>query len=284
MADARSHFRLWMVGAIVLLTAGASTAQRVALLTPNKSSMDQSIATHLKAAFSDSFRVQDLEMSRTAFDASGRSANAFNMSLIEARDLASLIGCDFLILIRSGTQRRAELERPDYFESFAAYYVVSGRSGRLIKWSLVSEKGDNEMEAQRRLLQSIDPDLTMPIKDAWKSEPVEVIPVRFDEVPEEGTPEAKGFRPPVPYRKMKPEYTRTAYLYDITATVEATVDLDERGQISRAEISRWAGFGLDESVVAAIRAMSWRPAERGGKPLPSRFLLRYNFRKVEKDN
>jgi hypothetical protein len=49
-------------------------------------------------------------------------------------------------------------------------------------------------------------------------------------------------------------------------------------------ITRWAGFELDESVAKAVRSMNWRPAERNGKPLPVRFLLRYNFKKIEKDD
>jgi TonB family protein len=104
------------------------------------------------------------------------------------------------------------------------------------------------------------------------------------ELPEPGSPEAKNFRAPIPYRRLSPEYTRLAYLYDVTATVEATVDLDELGQITNMAITRWAGFELDESVAKAVRSMNWRPAERNGKPLPVRFLLRYNFKKIEKDD
>jgi len=75
-----------------------------------------------------------------------------------------------------------------------------------------------------------------------------------------------------------------AYLYDVTATVEATIDLNEKGEITRVEITRWAGYGLDESVQNVIKSMNWRPAERAGKPLPIRFLVRYNFKKIEKDD
>jgi TonB family protein len=122
-----------------------------------------------------------------------------------------------------------------------------------------------------------------PMAEAWKREPIEKTPKAFSEIPEADSPEAKNFRSPVPYRKFKPEYTRSAYLYDVTATVEATVDLDETGKIVNVEINRWAGFGLDESVLKAINTMNWRPAERAGKPIASRFLLRYNFKKIDKD-
>jgi hypothetical protein len=69
----------------------------------------------------------------------------------------------------------------------------------------------------------------------------------------------------------------------VAATVDIEVDLDAAGQVLRTEIVRWAGFGLDEAVTTAVRAMNWRQAERSGKPLPIRFLLRYNFRKVDKE-
>jgi hypothetical protein len=61
------------------------------------------------------------------------------------------------------------------------------------------------------------------------------------------------------------------------------VDIDAEGRIAASRIVRWAGFGLDESVEKAVRSMNWRPAMRNGKSLPMRVLLRYNFRKVEKD-
>jgi len=74
-----------------------------------------------------------------------------------------------------------------------------------------------------------------------------------------------------------------AFLYDVKGTVEVMVDLDDKGNIIKTEIARWAGFGLDESVIDAVRKMNWRPAERNGKPLPTHFLLRYNFKKSEKE-
>jgi hypothetical protein len=51
----------------------------------------------------------------------------------------------------------------------------------------------------------------------------------------------------------------------------------------RTQIVRWAGYGLDEAVTETVRRMNWRPATRGGKALPIRVLLRYNFKKIEKE-
>ena len=86
-----------------------------------------------------------------------------------------------------------------------------------------------------------------------------------------------------PYKTNQAEYTRQAYFYDVAATVDAEVDIDGSGKVTAIAIRRWAGFGLDESVIAAVRRMNWRPAERGGKTLPMCVLLRYNFTKIDKE-
>ncbi|HSK73846.1 MAG TPA: TonB family protein, partial [Pyrinomonadaceae bacterium] len=104
---------------------------------------------------------------------------------------------------------------------------------------------------------------------------------KIAELPEENSPEAKNFRPPLPFKRVKPEYTATANLYRIEATIDILVDVDASGEILRMEIARWAGYGLDESVSETVRKMQWRGAERDGKFLPMRVLLRYNFRKIE---
>ena len=277
-------------GAITLLLLSitaclTASAQHVAILTPNGTNLDASVAENTKQLLSGAFRIQDLAMSATALDASGKRAKVFNLTTDEARDLAAVLGCDFFIAIHSGTVRRASLEKADHSESFAAFFVVSGRTGRLVKWKLVSATGADAADSEQRLIKALSlTDLADAIAAAWKAEPLEQTASGFEQIPEPDTPAAKNFRAPVPYRRLKPEYTRTAYLYDITATVEATVDLDDKGEIKNVAITRWAGYGLDESVEKAIRAMNWRPAERNGKPLPARFLLRYNFRKIDKDD
>ena len=80
-----------------------------------------------------------------------------------------------------------------------------------------------------------------------------------------------------------PPYTALANLYRVTATVDIEVDFDESGVVSHTEIVRWAGFGLDEAVAETVRKMNWRPALKNGKAIPIRVLLRYNFKKIEKE-
>jgi hypothetical protein len=124
-------------------------------------------------------------------------------------------------------------------------------------------------------------DLSDAIRRSIKTDIDETQPPAFEEPSDEKSPAARGFRAPVPYRRLKPEYTPEAALYDVKATVDLTIYLDAAGKIVRTDLERWAGFGLDESVEKNVRSMNWRPAERDGKPMAMKFLVRYNFKKPE---
>ena len=271
---------------LILLFVGASFGQTIAIIAPEKSPFDLRVAAEIRGDLRETIRIQDGDMTSAAFD-SARPAAPFNMSTDEAKRVGSIVGTDLYMLIQSGTQRRAALGRADYHEAFAALYFISSRTGRLVLWQILSKDGVTESVAQDDLLRTMPPlilDVVRTARLLIGKETGDSIAPTIEDVPTEGSPAAKDFRSPVPYRRLKPEYTRRAYLYDVTATIEATVDLDDKGNITRASITRWAGYGLDESVLAVIRSMNWRPAERGGKPLPMRFLLRYNFKKLEKDD
>ena len=88
----------------------------------------------------------------------------------------------------------------------------------------------------------------------------------------------------MPYRRISPKYTPEAFLFDVRATVDIEVEIDAHGKVQHTEIIRWAGYGLDESVDRTVREMNWRPADRNGRTLPMRVLLRYNFKKSEPEN
>jgi TonB family protein len=82
---------------------------------------------------------------------------------------------------------------------------------------------------------------------------------------------------------VHPVYPETAARAEAEATVDVLVDLDAEGEVTRVEVMRWAGFGLDDSTVNTIRQMHFRPATRDGVPLPMRVLLRYNFQRPAKE-
>lgn len=276
-------------GAICLLAiaifAVSVKSQKLAVLTPEKAGQNIQFVADLRNALEKKLPILDDDLSESAY----RSLNPetpFNMQSETARNVGAVIGCDYFLLIRSGNQRRTSLEKSSYIEAFAAIYVVSSRSGRLVYWRLQSFEAPTPIEADTLLSNSAN-SLSTAIFERLKTARAEELaekPVKdLEEIPAEGTSEAKNFRPPMPYKRIKPGYTTTAYLYGIAATVDVLLDVDEKGNILHLEIARWAGYGLDESVTDAVRKMNWRPGERNGKPLPVRVLLRYNFKKLEKE-
>ncbi len=90
---------------------------------------------------------------------------------------------------------------------------------------------------------------------------------------------AEGLRLPRPYRRLIPEYPESAARAEAEATVDVLVDLDSSGEVTRVEVARWAGFGLDQTTLDAVRRLHFFPAMRNGVAIPIRVLLRYNFRK-----
>ena len=267
---------------VLILITVPTCAQRIAILTPENKESDIEYAARLAERLSGSVKVLDRSLSEAAFR-SLTIASVFNMTIAEARTAAAVMGCDRFLLLRTGTHRRTSLSRSDYYESFAFLYLVDGRTGSLIGWILTSFDADTQVKADAALADSVDAaasELSAGVKEAkFVTAPGALI----EEVPREGSPAAANLKPPIPYRRIKPEYTATAFLYDVRATIDVEADIAADGAVLATRIVRWAGFGLEDSVHAAVRAMNWRPAMRNGKALPMRVLLRYNFTKVDKD-
>src|SRR5260370_37042049 len=94
----------------------------------------------------------------------------------------------------------------------------------------------------------------------------------------------KEVRAPRPYRRLKPLYPESAARAEVEAVVDVLADIDARGEVGRIEIARWAGYGLDQSVIDTVKQMHFFPAMRAGVVIPMRVLLRYNFRKPPPPN
>ena len=267
---------------VLALIAVPISAQRIAILTPENKGRDLDYAARLAERLSGSIKVLDRSLSEAAFR-SVTIASVFNMTAAEARAAAAVMGCDRFLLVRTGAHRRTSLSRSDYYESFAFLYLVDGRTGSLISWIRKSFDADTQLKADAALADSVDAaarELSAGVNVATF---VTAPGTPIEEVPLEGSPAAVNLKPPIPYRRIKPEYTATAFLYDVRATIDVEADIAADGAVLGTRIVRWAGFGLEDSVDAAVRAMNWRPAMRNGRVLPMRVLLRYNFTKVNKD-
>lgn len=297
----RPNFPFLRLCAFSLILFSAAFAQKIAVLVPEEHSIGETFAVGLEKSLAEKFDILDNSLSETAFRSTVYET-PFNLSTEEAKNIGAAIGCRYFLLIKSATQRRSAFQREEFYESFAAVYVVNSKTGKLVFWKLQTFEALKPSESEKLLFDSTHSlaiEIADKLKAVIKEETSEKTSYKIsdktgektagetagkiEEVPDENSPEAKNFRPPLPYKRIKPEYTRLAYIYDVKATIDISVDLDENGTILQTEIVRWAGYGLDESVTGTIRRMNWRPATRNGKTLPMRVLLRYNFKKIERE-
>jgi TonB family protein len=246
-------------------------SQKFAIITPETSQISDKITSEL----SDKLNALDADLVKSAFK-STTYESIFNLTTVEAKIIGTAIGCDYFVLLKTETQRRNSFEKGEYFESYAVIYLVNSKTGHLVFWKIYSFEDRKSNLAELKLftqIKLISSEIKISSGDYNADKPNIA----------EFSDNDNLLRSPLPYKRIKPAYTTLANLYSIAATVDIEVDLNEKGEITRTEIVRWAGFGLDESVIETVKKMSWRPALKNGKALPIRVLLRYNFKKVEKD-
>lgn len=238
------------------------------------------------AAGSD-LALADRDESRAAARGAGY-AGSLNLTLSEARDLGAVLGCDFYLTGDAQTVRRLPSDRPDYYEAYAALFLVSTRTGRLVMWEFPSAEAASPEAAEKLLFGVLGrraADYVEALHGAEmreRNERAQALEHRaplIEDVPEEGSTAAAGLRLPAPYRRLQPAYTETAARAGAEAVVDVQAEIDAAGEVGRVEVVRWAGYGLDEATVQTVRQLHFRPAMRDGVPVPLRVLLRYNFRR-----
>ncbi len=245
-------------------------SQKLAVITPETSPISEKVSAEL----SDNLNALDADLVKSAFQ-STTSENIFNPTTAEAKIIGAAIGCDYFVLLKVETGRRNSFDKGEYFESFAVIYLVNSKSGQLVFWKIYSFEDKTINLAESKLLTQI--------KSISSELKISSISYNADKPNmAEFSEDDKSLRSPLPYKRLKPAYTTLANLYSIAATIDIEVDLNEKGEVTRTEIIRWAGFGLDEAVIETVKKMNWRPALKDGKPVPIRVLLRYNFKKIEK--
>jgi TonB family protein len=237
--------------------------------------------------------VMDRDLIRAAARGTGYTGG-LNLSLAEARDLGAALGCDFFILGDAQTLRRSPSTGSIYFDSYASIFLVSARTGKLIRWERLNFRGDTPTAAEQSLIPElkgfeVQHRLTVSIHRAQQDErgereltTGEPIPIIEPAPDDDKSVAAGGLRLPRPYRRFVPPYPESAASAEAEAIVDVLVDLDATGEVTRVEVARWAGFGLDEATVETVRRLHFFPAIRDGVAIPIRVLLRYNFRKPPK--
>lgn len=245
------------------------------------------LAANLKQAANISLLDQD--QVRAASRGAGYQGS-INLTLDEARQLGSALGSDFFLVGDAQTLRRSPSSGPVYFESYASLFLVSARTGRLVTWDRLTFEAATARTAEAALIAKLTSaetrdHLTRSIQQAHQSEREERelshasgVPIIEEAPDDDKTAEAEGLRLPRPYRRLTPLYTESAAKAEAQAIVDVLVDLDAEGEVTRVEVARWAGFGLDESTVETVKRLHFFPAKRNGVAIPLRVLLRYNFR------
>jgi TonB family protein len=264
----------------------------------------EQITTRLTEALATDVRVVVIDPSLIKAALAGfRYEGSINLSRVEARGIGAAIGCDFFIIGKTEALARSESEKESHGEANIGVMIVDGRSGDLAVFDFISERAvdaDAAIEAAANRLVSrvggyvnraIDFRLARAepkvLRPSIRRRTVEDLPVAenapdlIEEIPVEGSAAAAGFKPPEFLNRVKPEYTEEADKADISATVEALAVFRSDGTIGDVEITRWAGFGLDEAAVHAIRQLQFKPATRNERPINVRASIRYNFRRVD---
>jgi TonB family protein len=278
---------------------GQAPPARIAVLDFGGDATSARAAAAIRNLFNDEaragkeFSVIDEDLANAAARGAGFQGS-LNLTVQEARDLGAAVGCEFYFIGDAETLRRSPSTGNPYFESFASIFLVSARTGRLVFWERPLERRDSAQEAEKALLYLLASDDTLhrykvALRRALEDEraartsaveaPAPVIELMSDDDKRGPNQEV---RPPRPYRRLKPVYPESAAGAEVEAVVDVLVDIDAHGEVGQIEIARWAGYGLDQSVVDTIKRMHFFPAMRAGVPVPMRVLLRYNFRKPPK--
>lgn len=77
--------------------------------------------------------------------------------------------------------------------------------------------------------------------------------------------------------RPSPAYTDAARAAGVSGKVRVEITVDEQGRVASVRVIQGLGYGLDESALAAARALSFEPAVRCGKPSAATFKIGFNL-------
>ena len=75
----------------------------------------------------------------------------------------------------------------------------------------------------------------------------------------------------------QPEYTSAARSAGVEGKVRITIQVDETGKVTGAQVSSGLGYGLDEAALSVAGRLTVSPATRCGKPVAATFALSFRF-------
>jgi periplasmic protein TonB len=83
---------------------------------------------------------------------------------------------------------------------------------------------------------------------------------------------------PIPIYKPEPPYSEEARKAKYQGTVVLWIVVDAQGGVTDARVVKPLGLGLDEKAVETVRTWKFKPALRGGTPVPVKVMVEVSFR------
>ncbi|HKP10581.1 MAG TPA: energy transducer TonB [Blastocatellia bacterium] len=249
---------------------------------------DEALQAALRAALAQNSRVALIDPAQIKPAVAGLGYDgSVNLSRDEARRLGGAIGCDFFIVGKRDAFTRSDAKQESHEEALVGVMIVDARTGELAAFDFINEKAASRDAALRALTATLSARAAMYVermaahragRDAARDSAS--VAERVEDLPDAESAAAAGFTPPQFLNRVRPDYTDEAERADITATVEAAAVFRADGTVGQIEVTRWAGFGLDEAAARAIRQLKFKPAARDGRPISVRATVRYNFRRL----
>lgn len=210
--------------------------------------------------------------------------NKINLSRKEARNLGQALGVETFLVIKSKLLERAEVGASLYGEGYLALFFVNSKNGNLLLFDFIEAKEPTLELTKETLVKELKNKIPSYTKQVSKILDDQLNPVQLDqqdieaiEIPSENSNLAKDFAFPEFTSRKQPTYTENARKMAVSAIVELEIVLRKDGKVGNIEVTRWAGFGLDESAIAAAKELKFKPALLEKNPINCRALIRYNF-------
>ncbi|MCL2178793.1 MAG: TonB family protein, partial [Cystobacterineae bacterium] len=77
--------------------------------------------------------------------------------------------------------------------------------------------------------------------------------------------------------EFKLPYPEEARKAGVEGTVRLRLWVDAQGKVNRVKVLRGVGYGLDEAAQKAIAQFKFKPAKKGGKPVPINISFDFHF-------
>ena len=82
----------------------------------------------------------------------------------------------------------------------------------------------------------------------------------------------------IPETIARASYPPIALRMGLESDVTLRIEVDTKGQVTKAEITKSGGTGFDEEALRAVKQSRFEPAQKDGKNIPAEFTYIYRFR------